>query len=145
MLLRCKLFNARSLCNKLSNLHLLLHSYDFDIIFITESWLNGDLSDSLLLSGSSYYILRKDRYDGYGGVLVFIQNSLKVVNNELTTDFLQLECIILDVMFSYRSMYRFVCVYNPPALANDISHTTLLCSIQLQLLCKLPCFLCWRL
>ena len=59
MLLRCKLFNARSLCNKLSNLHLLLHSYDFDIIFITESWLNGDLSDSLLLSGSSYYILRK--------------------------------------------------------------------------------------
>ena len=110
MLLRCKLFNARSLCNKLSNLHLLLHSNDFDIIFFTESWLNGDLSDSLLLSGSSYYILRKDRYDGSGGVLVFIQNSLKVVNNELTTDFLQLECIILDVMFSYRSMYRFVCV-----------------------------------
>ena len=26
-------------------------------------------------------------------------------------------------------MYRFVCVYNPPALAQDISHTTLLCSL----------------
>ena len=79
-MLRCKLFNARSLCNKLPSLHLLLHSYEFDIIFITESWLNCDLPDSLLLSSSLYYILRKDRPDGYGGVVVIVQNSLKAVN-----------------------------------------------------------------
>ena len=48
--LLCKLFNARSLCILLS----------FDIIFITESWLNSDLPNSLLLSSSLYYRLRKD-------------------------------------------------------------------------------------
>ena len=78
-ILRCKLFNARSLKNKLDNLSGLLQSSDFDVIFVTESLLRHDFPDSLLLSNTAYDLFRKDRPDGYGGVAVFVRNTLKVV------------------------------------------------------------------
>ena len=80
-ILRCKLFNARSLKNKLDNLSCLLQSSDFDVIFVTESLLRHDFPDSLLLSNTAYDLFRKDRPDGYGGVAVFVRNTL---NHRLT-------------------------------------------------------------
>ena len=72
--LSCTYFNARSIVNKLQELHQLLYSSIFDIIFITESWLHDEVTDGLLDPHSCYVILRKDRklYRG-GGVCIFIK------------------------------------------------------------------------
>ena len=43
------LFNARSISNKLPELHALLSSMKYDIVFITESWLNPNIPDSVVL------------------------------------------------------------------------------------------------
>jgi hypothetical protein len=48
------LFNARSLNNKLPELHQLLFSYKCDLICITETWFHHDLADSVILGGSHY-------------------------------------------------------------------------------------------
>ena len=85
------------------------------------------ITDSLLLSNSSYTLIRKDRLDKFGGVAIFVKHGLKTVCIDLTSCFQQHECIIVDVLFPSQQ-YRFICTYNPPSLANDIAHTSCLCS-----------------
>ena len=82
--------NARSLCNKLIDLNILLLASDFDLIFVTETWLHSAITDSLLLSKSSYTLIRKDRPDKYGGVAIFVKHGLKTVCIDLTSCFQQL-------------------------------------------------------
>ena len=50
--LRCLLFNARSLCNKLRDLTACLTSEMFELIFVTESWLHTDIPNSVLVHDS---------------------------------------------------------------------------------------------
>ena len=62
------MFNARSLVNKLPDLHYLLYSEtEFDCILITESWLTDGITDSMLDPELRYHVLRHDRQDGRGG------------------------------------------------------------------------------
>ena len=128
-MLRCKLFNARSLRNKLDNLSCLLQSAAFDLIFTTESWLRNDLPDSIVLSKTAYTLLRKDRPDGYGGVAVFLSNVLKFVVIDLPPTYSSLECVAFDVVFSKSCYYRFICIYHPPTCAASIVETANLCSL----------------
>ena len=65
-MIKCKLFNACSLYNKIDLLSVLLLPNDFDLIFVTESWLHSSVLDGLLLSNSAYTVYQKDRQDGYG-------------------------------------------------------------------------------
>ena len=46
--------NSRSLCNKMKELELLLKSEIYDFILICETWLNSNISDAELLTGSVY-------------------------------------------------------------------------------------------
>lgn len=53
-------FNARSVLNKIDDLkHLLL--CNFDIISISETWLNNAVQSSYFIDSSYYNVLRKDR------------------------------------------------------------------------------------
>ena len=117
-ILRCKLFNASSLMNKLDNLS---QSSDFDVIFVTESWLRHDFPDALLLSNTAYDLFRKDRPDGYG-VAVFLRNTLEVVSFDLPPIYSSLECEAFDVVLSTASCYRLICFYNPPFMCQQCRH-----------------------
>jgi len=39
--------NARSLCNKLAELHCVFYNDQIDILFVTESWLNSGIPNGL--------------------------------------------------------------------------------------------------
>lgn len=133
MVLKCYLFNARSLNNKLDSLKFLLQIQIYDIIFVTETWLNPKIPDALLLAGSndSYSIFRKDRRDGYGGVAVFVKNTLKPVEIELPPVFSTIEAIEIDIHLNRNTVYQFICIYHPPAKALDLQCTELLCNFLL--------------
>ena len=76
--LSCYYFNARSLSNKLSDLHLLLGSMKYDVICVTETWGTNSIPDSLFLNSSFYSIVRCDITGRPGGgVCIFIKSSLK--------------------------------------------------------------------
>ena len=65
--LRCSLINARSLKNKILDLHVYLQCNDLDIVAVTETWLNETVTNSALTGGSKYHVIRKDRHNGLGG------------------------------------------------------------------------------
>ena len=122
------MFNARSLYNKIDLLSVLLLPNDFDLIFVTESWLHSSVPDGLLLSNSAYTVYRKDRQDGYGGIAVFVKNIQQVFQVILSDTYLSIECLVIDIFFTRSVAYRFMCFYNPPSSANDSESTETLCS-----------------
>ena len=82
--LHCKLINARSVVNKLNDLHIMFDSENPDIVGITESWATKDISDSEL-SINGYTIYRRDREHAKGGgVMLYVKDSL---NTEVIIDY----------------------------------------------------------
>lgn len=110
-LLSCILFNARSLKNKLPDLHHLLYSFKYHAIFITETWLQDSFLDSLLDPEGLYNIIRTDRNPGNGGgVCIMLQKNIdyKIQPVEIN----DLETSVLDIFTSNK--LRLIVVYRKP-------------------------------
>ncbi len=111
--LNCLYFNARSLCNKLPSFELLLKSETYDLVLVTESWLNSCIPDPLVSGGGLYRIFRNDRQTCKGGgVALFTRKCLAVTQVDLPGMFCSIETIIVDVQGA--TPLRMVCIYNPP-------------------------------
>ncbi len=89
--LQCLYINARSVksvsrqTNKLKDFHNLIFSGDWDLVFVTETWLiNGILDSEICPPG--YQCFRKDR-DGYGGrdrgggLLLLAKSGINIVRH----------------------------------------------------------------
>ena len=71
------LSNVNHVLNKLDELHALVEIYKFDVVCITESWLNESVPNHLCDFGD-YSIFRRDRTSGLGGgVLCYVGNSIQ--------------------------------------------------------------------
>ncbi|CAB4025347.1 Hypothetical predicted protein, partial [Paramuricea clavata] len=70
-------FNARSIVNKDRELRTRLSSYDYDVIAVTETWLDSSINDGEIFP-SSYQVIRKDRSRSGGGILVACSHHLSV-------------------------------------------------------------------
>ena len=115
--LTCSLINARSLANKLPELHCLLYSSQSqsDIYFVTETWLNGTISDGILDPQNLYCILRHDRADHRGGgVCAFIRRNLKMNIIPTTNIHPLIDLIGFDIFIKSEITFRFFLVYRPP-------------------------------
>jgi len=55
------LLNARSLKNKLADLHVFLHCNSPDLVFVTESWLDDSVTDGVIDPSGLYSVYRHDR------------------------------------------------------------------------------------
>jgi hypothetical protein len=72
----CTLLNARSLRNKLPDLHALLACNRPSIVFITESWLDSNVTDGTVDPSGTYAVYRHDRlFRVGGGVLALVSNQ----------------------------------------------------------------------
>ena len=113
-LLNCCQLNARSIKNKLPELHYLLYCSDVDCVFITESWLSDDFTDGLLDPNEQFTIFRKDRCEhSGGGVCVLIRRQLQAKRVNLSMLDLHVELLCVDI-FSIMNSYRFFIAYRPP-------------------------------
>ena len=83
--LSCLYLNARSIVNKHNELEMYVLEEKFDIVCITETWMNSSILDSEM-SISGYSLHRKDRNDvdkhRGGGVAVYVHNDLSCVHRE---------------------------------------------------------------
>lgn len=112
------LIKARSLKNKLPHLHLFLGTYQPDLVFVTESWLNSNVGDSEILSGYPYRIFRLDRYGRKGGgVCCIAKREIDMVvfdtHSCLKSDLL---CLVFSDMHSNVTC-KLAIVYRPPNFA----------------------------
>jgi len=59
----------------------LLYADNYDLYFITETWLHNGIYAGLLYPYSEFTVLRKDRAEGRGGgVCVFVKKRLRIMN-----------------------------------------------------------------
>lgn len=83
--LSCLYLNARSIVNKHKELEMYVLEENFDIVCITETWLNSSILDSEM-SISGYTLHRKDRNNVNklrgGGVALYVHNDLNCVHRE---------------------------------------------------------------
>lgn len=78
--------NVRGLKSKLEDTCVNLLSCDYDIICLTETWLNDSVTNAELFgTGFKYFVYRKDRNltfyekDDDGGVLIAVKTSLRSI------------------------------------------------------------------
>lgn len=120
--LHCILFNARSLKNKLPDLHCLLRD-KLDLIFVTETWLNDSVTDNILVNSHNYSVFRNDRLvdpNGDvctgGGVCVFANNdTVRAVRVDLPQNFSHVEMCAIDIVNNVCSPIRLFVVYRAPS------------------------------
>jgi hypothetical protein len=115
-------FNARSIVNKLSEIHDLLYAGTHDIICISETWLSARVTDGLIDPSSQYSIYRTDRKSAHpsGGVLIAVRNSLQSSPGcvwDPTGDG-SFEAVSCHVELSSERI-NIVCAYNAPNSYND--------------------------
>ena len=109
------MFNARSICNKLPDLQLLIDCDCYDIVAITESWLNARscITNSMLDVSNRYSIFRSDRDSLGGGVCLLVSKKLKCINVPVIMDGNLCELVCVDIHSSY-AVTRFILCYRPP-------------------------------
>lgn len=108
---KCILFNARSVCANLCDLHYLLDSGEYDIIMITETWLKPVIPDGLIDPSRGYHIIRRDRLVSTGGgVCILIRKSVHFSEITISEN---VEILAVDVRASLIK-HRFIVVYRPP-------------------------------
>jgi len=67
--------NCQSIVSKKASLSVFIKDHNPDVLVISESWLSPDILSAEVLP-SQYNVMRKDREDGHGGVLIAYRNSL---------------------------------------------------------------------
>jgi ribonuclease P/MRP protein subunit RPP40 len=112
-MINCVFFNARSLVNKLTDLHYLLYTSNFDLIIVVESWLTDSLPDGFLDPRCEYAIFRFNRMSRGGGVCIFAARTILATQVELVSPFDSLEIVVLDVVHCARK-FRLIAAYRPP-------------------------------
>jgi len=100
----------RVLWPKKASLDNLLLQYNPDIISISETWLKPEILSSEFLS-TDYNIFRRDRPDGYGGVLIACQNSLNCHCLDINSD---TEAIACHINLANHQTLIVCAFYRPP-------------------------------
>ena len=112
--------NARSINNKLPELHGILYSDAYDCIFITETWLSHETPNSILDPQNYYNVVRHDRITGKGGgVCAFITQRYKYIESNFHDNKMLLNNMIVFDLFLSNVKYCFVILYRPPKLSTD--------------------------
>ena len=96
---------------------------NFDILAFSETWLDKDITSDELKIDSFSLPERKDRADGYGGVIIYVKNHLYYKRrNDLKIN--GVECIWIEILTSNKHIL-FGSIYRPPN-TNALQHSIIL-------------------
>jgi hypothetical protein len=115
--LKCVTMNLRSILNKLNLFHQFLSIYKPDLIFISESWLNQSILNSVITHTHGYAVIRNDRkLQSYGGALLLIKNNLHFIPLQTNVD----ETVAVDI-FIGETVHRIILSYRQPKMKTNES------------------------
>ena len=133
--------NFQSAKNKKEEIGNMIESADPDIILGTETWLNPNIFSSELFP-PTYNIFRKDRNDGYGGVLIALKKEFTFEQLESNPD---LEACFIKLPLDRSKSLIIGALYRPPSSSTQYMEE--MCS-AIEDQCRTPqkcCFLVrWR-
>jgi len=114
--------NFQSIKNKKAEVSNLLDAADADIIIGTETWLRPDIKSAEIFP-ATYSIYRKDRKDGYGGVLLAVKED--IISEELKME-RDIEAVFAKLSIpGIRTWLIVGSLYRPPS--SDINYMESLC------------------
>jgi exonuclease III len=96
-------------------LTLIVNHFNPDIISVTETWLHNDIPDVHLYL-KDYVIFRKDRIDGYGGVMLAVKSYLNPQCFHVQSN---LEIVLVDI-FANEHRLRVGVAYRPPSYSSAL-------------------------
>ena len=103
--------NFQSLKNKTADLKTCLSMQNPEIVIGTETWLNPDISNNELFP-DTYTVVRKDRDDAHGGVLIAVRNDIIYTHApDLDTD---CEIIWIQIKLARCKSLTIGAFYRPP-------------------------------
>ena len=117
--LKCLYFNSRSVVNKTRELEVIASSKQYDLIAITETWLNDSISNNELLPSNKYYIHRRDREvpSRGGGVMLAVGSTLQSVRRtDLETN---AEILVCEIRPEAKKKFLCVVFYRPPSSKSE--------------------------
>ena len=104
------MINFQSILAKKAEFSLFTNEQQPDIIFGTETWLLPEIKSTEFFP-PDYSVIRHDRKDGYGGVLLGFRNGLNIIEYPLTTD---CDIISCKLVLSNNQSVVLCSVYRPP-------------------------------
>ncbi|XP_059843783.1 uncharacterized protein LOC132403935 [Hypanus sabinus] len=115
--------NARSIRNKIDELTVQIITYGYDIVAITETWLQGDQDWELDIQG--YSTIRRDRQEGKGGgVAMLIKQGITAIKrNDIGSKDQDNETIWVEIRNSKGKKAVVGVVYRPPNSCNSVGRS----------------------
>ena len=114
--LRLAVLNVRSLVPKAEEITTLFATQSIDILALTETWLDSNISD-LEVCPRTYSIIRNDRNRRGGGVAFLVKKTLSFVPRP-DFSFTPIESVWIEIFpGSARRSTLLCCTYKPPAAA----------------------------
>jgi len=107
--------NTRSLLSKLDEINEILRATQFDIIAITETWLNEINSCNATING--YQAVHKVRNSGKGGgVSIYVKTGIKYLVKEIMTKSIDdlLECLTIEITLKNNENKIITVLYRKP-------------------------------
>ena len=109
--------NFQNIVNKKEALLTMIDSSASDIIIGTEAWLNPSIMNNEIFPPDVYEVERRDRPDGYGGVLVAVKKNL---NSKKITASIDSEQVWVKITRKRKSPIIIGSVYRAPK--TDLDH-----------------------
>ena len=114
LFLNCVAINAPSLksshsvngqqTNNLTRFQELVYTEDADLAFVTETWLNKDISNAEILT-NDYEIYTKDRGSRTGGMLLAVKSNTFISVLEIDEEQHELELITVERITNSKTKY----------------------------------------
>jgi len=103
-----------------------------EIVCICETWLNPNILNNEVLP-PSYKLFRKDRADGYGGILIGVKCN---VLSDLVDLSSESEACSVQIQLPHNKQLIIICAYRPPY--PDLSYQTNLCNYVIDIVSRHP-------
>ena len=131
--LKLMLINIQSIISKKEVFWELLGNYSPDIIAGCEIWLTSLILDNEIIPDNNYKLYRKDRKDGYGGVLLGIKSNLFSTPVDFDTS---CEICAAIIQLSLNQQLVVINVYRPPN--RDLEYQQELCDCICEIVRRYP-------
>lgn len=135
-LLNMYIQNVRGMRTKSNKFYCNSSSSDYNVISLTETWLNKDHSSSEFFD-STFNVFRKDRcetnsiHERGGGVLIAVRSNL-ICNQIMLSNTNDIECVCVKIMIGNNSSVYIYNAYVPPNSSPDVyaSHSRAILSVH---------------
>ena len=117
-------FNSRSLYSNFSNIKTYLSKFKkFNIIAISETWLDNKKGYDVELEGYELFTTNRDATKGGGGVAVYVDTALRcrIVKNMSDTIYNFIEYLTIEIIVEKSKNIMISCVYRTPGTCLSFS------------------------